>query len=143
MEVAEKICPYCQGRIDSGEQLVQCSQCGVPHHEECWKENGGCTVYGCKGWALWPGLNLPAMEDRTYEPVDLTKLNTREFVLACPMCKARVSKGMSTCGCCGYDLPRWMVGKYVIEVPWWGLALIVMLTGGGLWFGIQYLLDSF
>jgi len=24
-----------------------CPACDVPHHAECWNENGGCTTYGC------------------------------------------------------------------------------------------------
>jgi len=140
-EAVERICPYCQHRILDGEQMVQCSQCGVPHHEECWKENEGCTVYGCKGWALWPGLNLPQREHRTFEPVDLTELPSREFVLVCPVCKSRVTKGLSQCGICGYDLPRWMMGRYIVEVPWWGLLLLGMLVLDIIAFGIVYYLE--
>jgi hypothetical protein len=39
-------CPYCRGEISPSEHL-SCSTCKSPHHEECWQENGGCTVYGC------------------------------------------------------------------------------------------------
>ncbi len=28
---------------------MQCSVCKVPHHRECWEENGGCTTFGCQG----------------------------------------------------------------------------------------------
>jgi TM2 domain-containing membrane protein YozV len=24
-----------------------CTACGTPHHEDCYQENGGCTVFGC------------------------------------------------------------------------------------------------
>jgi GYF domain 2/Prokaryotic RING finger family 1 len=39
-------CPYC------GDQLADaspryCADCGTPHHQDCWQENGGCTVFGC------------------------------------------------------------------------------------------------
>jgi TM2 domain-containing membrane protein YozV len=27
---------------------VFCIACGTPHHEDCYQENGGCTVFGCK-----------------------------------------------------------------------------------------------
>jgi len=139
-EVAEKICPYCQGKILAEEAVVHCSQCGVPHHEECWKENGGCTVYGCKGWAIWPGINLAPAQERTFEPVDLTKLKSREFVLSCPVCKARVTKGMEQCGVCGYDLPNWMIGRYVIELPWWGVALLALVGAGVIALGVIVIL---
>lgn len=43
------ICPYCRTAIapDSPEQLL-CTGCGTPHHADCFAENGGCTVFGCK-----------------------------------------------------------------------------------------------
>jgi TM2 domain-containing membrane protein YozV len=27
---------------------IFCTACGMPHHEDCYMENGGCTVFGCK-----------------------------------------------------------------------------------------------
>jgi TM2 domain-containing membrane protein YozV len=26
---------------------IYCTACGMPHHEDCYQENGGCTVFGC------------------------------------------------------------------------------------------------
>jgi TM2 domain-containing membrane protein YozV len=42
------VCPYCRTPIepDSGERFL-CTGCGTPHHADCFKENGGCTVFGC------------------------------------------------------------------------------------------------
>jgi TM2 domain-containing membrane protein YozV len=42
------ICPYCRTPIDpaSGEEML-CTGCGTPHHADCYKENGGCTIFGC------------------------------------------------------------------------------------------------
>ena len=38
-------CPVC-GSI--GDELtVSCAKCEVPHHESCFRFNGGCAVYGC------------------------------------------------------------------------------------------------
>ena len=42
-----KTCPYDQYPISVGDQVVVCPECGVPHHVDCWRENGGCTTYGC------------------------------------------------------------------------------------------------
>ena len=28
--------------------MVQCRACQVPHHRDCWEENGGCTTFGCQ-----------------------------------------------------------------------------------------------
>jgi hypothetical protein len=43
-----KICPYCRFPIKAGEAVQFCPSCGEPHHRDCWVENGGCTVYGCR-----------------------------------------------------------------------------------------------
>ena len=45
-----KICPYCQMPIKPGTLVMKCPICGIPHHDECWRENGNkCTTYGCVG----------------------------------------------------------------------------------------------
>ena len=42
------LCPYCQGQISESEESVLCSGCETPHHKDCYEENNGCTVFGCK-----------------------------------------------------------------------------------------------
>jgi hypothetical protein len=32
---------------ESGPARIFCTACGTPHHEDCYRENGGCTVFGC------------------------------------------------------------------------------------------------
>jgi TM2 domain-containing membrane protein YozV len=42
------VCPYCRMPFDDqGPPRVFCTACGTPHHEDCYYENGGCTVFGC------------------------------------------------------------------------------------------------
>jgi TM2 domain-containing membrane protein YozV len=42
-------CPYCNSAVQPpGETVEVCPACGAEHHAECWEENRGCTVYGCK-----------------------------------------------------------------------------------------------
>src|SRR5215813_9509392 len=41
-------CPYCRMAFDEqGPPRIFCTACGMPHHEDCYQENGGCTVFGC------------------------------------------------------------------------------------------------
>jgi|SRR5215470_5688616 len=41
-------CPYCRMAFDEqGPPKIFCTACGMPHHEDCYQENGGCTVFGC------------------------------------------------------------------------------------------------
>ena len=42
------VCPYCRMPFDGqGPAKIYCTACGTPHHEDCYHENGGCTVFGC------------------------------------------------------------------------------------------------
>ena len=43
-----RTCPYCRFPFTEGTGAVVCSACGTPHHSDCWRENGGCTTYGCR-----------------------------------------------------------------------------------------------
>ncbi|HJT53205.1 MAG TPA: NINE protein [Candidatus Angelobacter sp.] len=41
-------CPYCRMSFEQeGLVKIYCPGCGMPHHEDCYQENGGCTVFGC------------------------------------------------------------------------------------------------
>lgn len=58
--VEGKLCPYCQTRIQPGLQTCICPLCRMPHHAECWVENGGCTTFGCNGAPVrTPGFDEP------------------------------------------------------------------------------------
>jgi len=46
---SQGICPYCKSAIINAEELKICPGCDVPHHEECWQHNGGCTTFACDG----------------------------------------------------------------------------------------------
>lgn len=40
-------CMVCGDALDG--TTVRCPACEVPHHEDCWQYNGGCSTYGCHG----------------------------------------------------------------------------------------------
>jgi len=44
-----KTCPYCQFPLKADSEVVVCAECRIPHHRECWRENGGCTTFGHQG----------------------------------------------------------------------------------------------
>jgi TM2 domain-containing membrane protein YozV len=47
--MADPVCPYCRMPFDEASPpRIFCAACGMPHHEDCYRENGGCTVFGCK-----------------------------------------------------------------------------------------------
>ncbi|MHB9108170.1 MAG: RING finger protein [Armatimonadota bacterium] len=61
-----KTCPYCQTPLKPHDRVVVCPQCGMPHHQDCWQDNDGCTTYGCESAAA-PPPTMPG-DDR----IDLT-----------------------------------------------------------------------
>ena len=44
---ARATCGICQWPIEADEALHKCIACGTFFHEECWRENHGCSTYGC------------------------------------------------------------------------------------------------
>jgi len=41
------ICPFCQTAIRPTQQARVCGQCGIPHHADCWVENGRRDTFDC------------------------------------------------------------------------------------------------
>jgi len=109
-----KICPYCQSKIKSGADFTVCSQCGTPHHKECWEENLGCTTYGCKNNPLTDKTveidstdpaNLINIGDQTIDSIrESLKINSDEITIECPNCKSEIDESSDFCKYCGYNL---------------------------------------
>ena len=57
------VCPYCRTPVDDAANRHDCTGCGTPHHEDCYAENGGCTVFGCsKAPADEPKVSITGTE---------------------------------------------------------------------------------
>lgn len=68
-----KICPYCQSPIKPDSHPVVCTSCGIPHHRQCWEENGGCTSFGCEQGRL----DGRGMQAQHFPPVHAESQPTR------------------------------------------------------------------
>jgi len=55
-----KTCPYCRFPVKPSEPVQVCPACKVAHHQDCWRENRGCTTYGCQGATAPATPRLPA-----------------------------------------------------------------------------------
>ncbi len=89
---AGKICPYCRTTIEANAPAVVCPQCGIPHHEDCWRENGRCTTFGCQGRATsatfpTPGADLRYVNDR---PCPVCGFLMRPYETSCPYCRTNL-----------------------------------------------------
>jgi TM2 domain-containing membrane protein YozV len=43
------VCPYCRAAIDPAQdEPMICEGCDTAHHRDCYQENGGCTIFGCR-----------------------------------------------------------------------------------------------
>lgn len=39
-------CPVCGGTLE--HEIVYCRACGAPHHLDCWRYLGRCSLFGCR-----------------------------------------------------------------------------------------------
>jgi len=40
-------CGVCHGPINAFDETTACPACGLVFHQDCWRENRGCSAYGC------------------------------------------------------------------------------------------------
>lgn len=40
-------CPYCRDALLLEKPHVECPTCGTRYHDDCHRERGGCSVFGC------------------------------------------------------------------------------------------------
>lgn len=54
-----QVCPYCRFTLKPGAAMVSCPACSAVHHQECWKDNGGCAILGCAAAPASPTQTAP------------------------------------------------------------------------------------
>ena len=130
-------CAICQTAFEPGEALGPCPECGSPFHVECWEENGGCAIYGCR-------LTPPPTE-APVAPASVWGQEERD----CPSCGARIKMAARRCLHCGTDVAPAGEGAEAGAgrrgAPGRGKAILVLLAAvlpplaplalvaGGLW----------
>lgn len=73
--LSKHTCLFCQSFIKKSEDIIFCPECNSPYHLECWYENGGCALYGCKH-----KITFAQFENRQQESVQVLLLNA-EYLL--------------------------------------------------------------
>lgn len=65
-------CPYCLAPIQHHETMAVCSACNLAHHDDCWRDNGECTTYGCNGTPIrMTAEQYMALAQEDEAPIDL------------------------------------------------------------------------
>ena len=107
-------CPICGCGFEESDEIRICPDCKVPHHDECWTENRGCSTYGCASAAH--------QETHTTENTcDGSDVNAG--MVPCPACGAMHPASDLVCGVCGKllgnDLPGDSAGVRLKETVSW------------------------
>lgn len=93
-----KNCPFCKTEIKEGEPVKVCPDCGIPHHQSCWEENGGCTTFGCS--AKYHAIQETPSNICSHCGAMLS--TEQEYCSNCGT--AKISAKKNTCTCCGAEL---------------------------------------
>ncbi len=88
---SELLCAICQSPLAPDEARCECPSCAAPYHEECWRENGGCAVYGCP--------QVPATENR--ETLEIPASYWGRDHKPCPGCGQEILAAALRCRHCG------------------------------------------
>lgn len=49
--IVGRVCPYCRFPLKAEAGAAECPECHAVHHADCFDENGGCAIAGCRGKA--------------------------------------------------------------------------------------------
>src|SRR5947209_20382845 len=103
--MTEPVCPYCRMPFEeTGPAKVFCTACGTPHHEDCYQENGGCTVFGCtrapaddpKLQVSYSDLNALVQQPAVVQPVQAAPAQSFPSIYGGPL---GLSQPAATAGC--------------------------------------------
>jgi hypothetical protein len=85
------ICTICLTAVGPGDQAAACPDCSAVYHEDCWQDNGGCGVYGCK--------STPAVETRQGLEIPMSHWGKEQK--HCPSCGFLIQAAAVRCRHCG------------------------------------------
>lgn len=91
MSNSSQNCAICLSPIEPADEITTCPACQAVYHAECWRENGGCAVYGC--------AQVPAIEKR--QVVEMPASYWGQENKKCPSCGQEILAAAVRCRHCG------------------------------------------
>jgi Prokaryotic RING finger family 1 len=88
---AHAVCAICQSPFGPDDAATMCPACGAPYHADCWSDNGGCAVYGCRLVPNTEGL----------KPLEIPPAFWGREDKSCPACNALIAAMAVRCRHCG------------------------------------------
>jgi len=87
-------CSICMTAVVPADDTTVCSACAARYHADCWRENGGCAVYGC--------VNVPKTEG--LKPLEIPPAFWGREDKDCPRCGKSILAMAVRCRHCGADV---------------------------------------
>jgi hypothetical protein len=84
-------CAFCLSPIGAEDAVMACPACRATYHDDCWRENGGCAVYGCS--------EVPTVEPR--KAVEIPVSYWGQENKPCPGCGKEILAAAVRCRFCG------------------------------------------
>jgi ribosomal protein L40E len=84
-------CSICLSPFTADDATTSCPACSAPYHAECWSDNGGCAVYGCRMVPNTEGL----------KPLEIPPAFWGREDKNCPACNALIAAMAVRCRHCG------------------------------------------
>ena len=88
---AHAVCSICLSPFGPDDARTACPACGAPYHADCWSDNGGCAVYGCRLVPTTEGL----------KPLEVPPAFWGREDKNCPACNALIAAMAVRCRHCG------------------------------------------
>jgi hypothetical protein len=110
-----QFCGVCQSGIEPGESTTTCPDCGLTFHRDCWRENFGCSAYGCSQVnILLPPVATEAAE--AHNAADSLAVSHDDEQLALAEAKA-VKKIPTEFALLGASVLGLLIGAFTFGVP--------------------------
>lgn len=91
LSAGDATCAICLAPVGADEHTTRCTACQAPYHADCWAQNGGCGIYGCRMVPPTEGL----------KPLEIPPAFWGREEKECPKCGQTILAMAVRCRHCG------------------------------------------